>query len=76
MVGWTLEEARGKLRMWLEAEEAVATGQSYRIGSRQLQRADLSEIAARIAYWKKQVEALESGRKGGCRVLRAVPRDL
>ena len=61
---WTLEEARKNLAIWLEAERAVATGQSYRIGTRSLTRANLSEIR------------LSCGRKSGVRVMRIVPRDL
>ena len=71
----TIEEARENLKMWLEAERAVATGQSYRIGTRQLTRANLSDITERIAFWRNELEKLESGRTGA-RVLRAVPRDL
>ena len=33
-----------KLNTWLEAEESVATGQSYQIGTRMLTRASLKEI--------------------------------
>ena len=48
----TVDEARANLKMWLDAERAVASGQSYRIGTRQLNRASLSDIAARIKYWR------------------------
>lgn len=75
-MSWTLEEARGMLATWLEAERAVATGQEYSIGTRRLKRADLSMIADRIKFWRDEVAALEGGRKGGRRVFRAVPRDL
>lgn len=75
-MSWTLEDARVMLATWLEAERAVATGQEYSIGTRRLKRADLSMIADRIKFWRGEVAKLESGRKGGCRVMRAVPRDL
>nr|WP_238938005.1 DUF6148 family protein [Anaerobacillus isosaccharinicus] len=42
MSGITLERARKHLEAWLEAELAVSTGQAYRIGTRQLQRANLN----------------------------------
>ncbi|MGN0885792.1 MAG: DUF6148 family protein [Candidatus Spyradenecus sp.] len=71
----TIDEARESLKMWLEAEKAVATGQSYKIGSRSLTRANLADITKRIQYWRNELERLESGRSGA-RVLRAVPRDL
>ncbi len=74
---WTLKEAKASLTMWLEAEAAVASGQSYAIGSRSLTRANLSEIAKRIDFWRNEVASLEAGNKNGARrVMRAVPRDL
>lgn len=71
----TIEKARERLQMWLEAEAAVATGQSYRIGSRSLTRASLSDIRQQINFWRNEVAKLESGRGSGARVMRAVPRD-
>ena len=73
---WTLEAAKEHLQAFLEAEIAVATGQSYKIGSRSLTRANLSEIKERINFWRNEVERLEAGRKKGMRAFRAVPRDL
>ncbi len=37
-----------RLQMYLEAERAVLSGQSYQIGNRQLTRANLSEIRKAI----------------------------
>lgn len=76
MASWTLDQARQHLNAWLEAELAVSTGQRYRIGSRELTRADLPEIAERIRFWSNEVARLESGRGSGARVIRVVPRDL
>ena len=76
MASWTLDEAKAQLQAWIEAEAAVATGQAYKIGSRSLTRANLADIVGRIKYWRAEVERLESGRKSGMRVMRAVPRDL
>ena len=73
---WTLETAKEHLQAFLEAEIAVATGQSYRIGSRSLTRANLSEIKERINFWNNEVERLESGRPKGIRQMRVVIRDL
>jgi uncharacterized small protein (DUF1192 family) len=75
-MAWTLQEAKDMLATWIEAEKAVATGQSYRIGTRSLERANLSEITKRIQYWRNEVARLESKRKPGARVIRVVPRDL
>ena len=69
----TKEHAEKMLRLWLEAEEAVTTGQSYSIGSRSLTRVNLSEIHDAIEYWENRLAKLESGRKG-LRVWRGVPR--
>jgi len=74
MAWTTLAAAREHLAAWLEADAAVATGQSYTIGSRTLPRADAGRIAERVAFWRRTVEQLESNRSG-VRVLRAVPRD-
>lgn len=76
ITAWTKEEARDMLTLWIEAEKAVATGQSYKIGTRSLTRADLSDIAARIKFWRGELEALEDGKGQGMRVFRGVPRDL
>lgn len=72
----TIDEARENLKMWLDAEKAVATGQSYKIGSRSLTRANLSDITERIKYWRNEIDNLESGGRRGAKVLRVVPRDL
>lgn len=77
----TIDEARENLRLWLEAERAVAVkGQSYRIGTRSLTSVNLSEISDRIKFWRGQVEELEAqeagANSGSIRVFRAVPRDF
>ena len=61
MGAWTLAEARAHLAAWLEADLAVATGQSYTIGSRSLTRADAASIAKQIAFWRREVSQLEAG---------------
>ena len=71
----TIEEARENLTMWLCAERDISTGQSYKIGTRSLSRADLSMVASRIAFWRNEIEKLENGQRG-LRVVRAVPRDF
>jgi len=76
--GITMEVAKQHLNVWLEAEMAVATGQSYTIGSRSLTRANLTEIRNAITYWKNWVDKLETAEKQGGRnkIKRVVPRDL
>ena len=76
MAGWTLEIARTHLQAYLDADLALATGKSYRIGSRNLTRLDAAEVKERINFWSNEVERLENGRPKGIRQMRAVPRDL
>ena len=39
-----------KLNTWLAAEEAIATGQRYQIGTRMLTRADLEAVRKEMEY--------------------------
>ena len=71
----TKEMAREMLQLWIDAERAVTTGKAYSIGSRSLTRANISEIAERIKYWRNELAKLESGRRG-IRVVRVIPRDF
>ena len=68
MAGITLAQAEAKLAVWLAAEEALATSQSYEIevegNRRQLTRADLAEVGKRVTYWNNMVQRL-SGIAGG-----------
>lgn len=72
----TIDAAKENLQIWLEAQKTVATGQSYRIGTRSLTRASLKEINDMIKYWLNVIEQLEAGVGRGARVLRGVPRDF
>ena len=74
MTGITLEIAQENLQLWIEAQKAISTGQSYRIGTRQLARANLTEVLNAIKYWNDMVNQLS--RAGRSRMMRAVPRDL
>ncbi|MEN6371901.1 MAG: DUF6148 family protein [Armatimonadota bacterium] len=72
----TLQQSQDYLELWLEAEKKVATGQSYKIGTRQLTRVDIAEIRRQINYWQSEVDRLSAGRSRGARVMRIIPRDL
>lgn len=67
-----------KLNTWLEAEERIATGQRYQIGTRMLTRADLKEVREEMEYWAARLTEAEAEEKGGGRnrMYRVVPRDL
>ncbi len=72
---YTVKFCQERLNMWLSAEEALATSQSYKMGSRQLTRADLSTVRKSITYWENE---LEKAKNGGRRrkMFKVVPRDL
>ncbi len=68
---------RERLEMWLDAEAALATSQSYKIGSRELRRADLPEVRKQIEFWEdKYNRVTNSSNASGRKVKRFVPRDL
>ena len=72
----TLEQAQARLQAYLDAEEAVLTGQAYRMdmggSSRQLTRADLSSIQKGISLWEGRVARIARG--GGMKVMEVIPR--
>ncbi|AWH36653.1 primosomal replication protein PriB/PriC domain protein [Stenotrophomonas sp. ZAC14D1_NAIMI4_6] len=57
--------AQTMLDMYLAAEVAVLQGQSFRMGERQLNRADLAEIRAGRREWEAKVSMQA---RGGSRV--------
>jgi hypothetical protein len=67
-----------KLNTWLAAEEAIATGQSYQIGSRMLTRADLEDVRKEMEYWAAKLAEAEAEETTGGRnkLYRFVARDL
>ena len=60
---------RRRLEEYLEAERRILRGQSYRIGTRELTRPDLSMIQQAIADLEAELDALEL--KGG-RIARVI----
>jgi len=78
MAIFSKELCREKLNTWLAAEESVATGQSYQIGSRMLTRADLKQIREEMEYWAGKLAEAEAEEKygGRNRAWRGVPRDV
>ncbi len=72
MAGITLAQAEAKLVLWMAAEDAVASGQEYTIGSRSLKRADLKEVREQLQYWDGKVKELSRGTTG-MRVRGATP---
>ena len=60
MAVFTKEICQKKLNTWLAAEEAIATGQSYQIGSRMLTRADLKQVREEMEYWAGKLAEAEA----------------
>jgi polyhydroxyalkanoate synthesis regulator phasin len=78
MTNTRLNLAKERLQAYYQAEMAVLTGQEYRIGTRTLRRADLTEIRKAINELERQVQQLENqeaGNRSG-RARRVVIRDL
>lgn len=65
MAIFSKEMCRQKLNTWLAAEESVATGQSYQIGTRMLTRADLKQIREEMEYWAQKLSEAEAEEKNG-----------
>jgi hypothetical protein len=64
MAGITLDQANAQLALWLAADTAVASGQSYSIGGRSLTRANAAEITNKIDYWSGWVSRLSRSSAG------------
>lgn len=68
MAGITIERAQAMVDLWLGAEEALATSQSYTIqtdgSSRTLTRANLKEVGERLSYWQGKLTDLERRASG------------
>lgn len=70
-----LERYKKRLAMYYEAEEAVLSGQEYKIGTRSLKMADLSTIRSAIGELEGQIESLEVN-GGKIKTFRFLPRDI
>ena len=72
------EIAKQHLEMWLKAEEAVSTGQSYQIEQMVLNRSNARQIQRNIAFWENKVAAAEAEEKnrGRNRIYHFAPHDV
>jgi hypothetical protein len=70
-----LEELRERLQLYLNAEKKILQGQSYTIGSRQLERANLATVQKKISVLQSQIDAVEATGTTKRRAYRAVPFD-
>lgn len=74
-----LDNCKTRLLLYYEAEKAILTGaQTYWIGTRRLERADLAEIRKMIEKLEAEVDELTSKIAGSGRrkSIRIIPRDL
>lgn len=55
-----LAAAQAQLDAWTAASLALAKGQSYAIGDRQLTRSNAGEVLQMVNYWQRQVDQLSS----------------
>jgi len=65
--------AKDMLHGWILAEQAVMTGQEYRMGTRLLRRADLRAIRDSIRYWKGEIDRMEG--RSRIRTQQVIPRN-
>lgn len=72
MAGYTLAQAQAQLDLWIEADSAVATSQSYSIAGRSLSRTDAAEITRKIEFWNGKVAELTANAAGRGRTRNAV----
>lgn len=69
------EVAKAKYQMWDEAEDAIATGQSYSIADRSLTRANMAEVQMMKRKYGRIVDTYESGGKRRSRTAGFYPVD-
>ena len=60
--------AEKRLERYLNAEQAILSGQSYEMGDRKLTRANLKDVVNTINSLKKEIAALETRLNGRARV--------
>lgn len=72
------ELCQQKVNTWLAAEESIATGQSYQIGTRMLTRANLKEVRQQLEYWAGKLAEAEADESRSSRnqMFCAVLRDV
>lgn len=72
----TLSEAEALRTAYYQALLALASGQSYTIGSRTLTRANLAEVKKAFNEYDQLVTDLKNGSSGGVKIFRITPVDL
>lgn len=77
MAIFSKELCKQKVNTWLAAEEAIATGQSYTMGTRNLTRANLNAVREELAWWMTRLAEAEAEEKRGGRnrIFQFIPID-
>lgn len=72
---YTKEYCEEMIKKCDNAEMALINGKSYKIGTRELERADLDEIRKIRARWENELQLIINGKpKRRARIV--IPRDL
>lgn len=77
-MAFTVAQCNERLQIWLDAETAIASGQSYSIDNRRLERANLAQVREQIRFWQNELakaKAATSGR-GRRKVTQVIPKDF
>ena len=69
-----LEIKRARLRLYLEAEKAILSSQSYELEGLKLTRANLKEVQAQIARLENEVVALSRKNRSRLKFIVAMDR--
>lgn len=64
MGAFTAQQLRDRLALYIAAEAKILSGQSYQLGERRLQRADLGEVTAEIRRLASEIARAESSASG------------
>lgn len=77
-MAFTVVQCNERLQIWLDAEAAIASGQSYMIDNRRLERANLAQVREQIKFWQNELAKAQAAANGRSRrrTIRIVPRDL
>ncbi len=78
MAVFSKEFCQQRMKIWADAEAAIATGQSYQIGTRNLTRANLKQVREELEYWAVKLAEVEAEEKSAGRnqMFHFVPRDM
>lgn len=59
--------------LYIAAEKAILSGQSYTIGGRQLNRADLDTVTREREKWSRKLQLIGTTGSNSARVTRIIP---